>query len=158
MKLDTIGKNIRKFREIKKLRQEDLAEKTDLTTNYIGMIDDETFKANSSINIIFLLSTNFLGLRHKYYAITITVSDDNTQSVIERNYNMEEILKQIALENRTTVGSVKKEIEFAIHEAMNNSQTDSKNFWNELSYDGKEPSVETVIAALVSKVICEINS
>lgn len=104
------------------------------------------------------MSTNFLGLRHKYYAITITVSDDNTQSVIERNYNMEEILKQIALENRTTVVSVKKEIEFAIHEAMNNSQTDSKNFWNELSYDGKEPSVETVIAALVSQVISKINS
>lgn len=39
MKLDTIGKNIRKFREIKKLRQEDLAEKRDLTTNYIGMIE-----------------------------------------------------------------------------------------------------------------------
>ena len=39
MKHDTIGKNIRKFREIKKLRQEDLAEKTDLTTNYIGMIE-----------------------------------------------------------------------------------------------------------------------
>ena len=39
MKLDTIGKNIRKFREIKKLRQEDLAEKTDLTTNYIGMVE-----------------------------------------------------------------------------------------------------------------------
>ncbi len=39
MKLDTIGKNIRKFREIKKLRQEDLAKKTDLTTNYIGMIE-----------------------------------------------------------------------------------------------------------------------
>ena len=39
MKLNTIGKNIRKFREIKKLRQEDLAEKTDLTTNYIGMIE-----------------------------------------------------------------------------------------------------------------------
>lgn len=39
MKLDTIGKNIRKFREIKKLRQKDLAEKTDLTTNYIGMIE-----------------------------------------------------------------------------------------------------------------------
>lgn len=39
MKFDTIGKNIRKFREIKKLRQEDLAEKTDLTTNYIGMIE-----------------------------------------------------------------------------------------------------------------------
>lgn len=32
MKLDTIGKNIRKFRLARKLRQEDLAEKTDLTT------------------------------------------------------------------------------------------------------------------------------
>ena len=39
MKLDTIGKNIRKFRLAKKLRQEDLAEKTDLTTNYIGMVE-----------------------------------------------------------------------------------------------------------------------
>jgi len=37
MKLDTIGKNIRKFRLVKKLRQEDLAEKTGLTANYIGM-------------------------------------------------------------------------------------------------------------------------
>ena len=35
MKLDTIGKNIRKFRLAKKLRQEDLAEKT----NYIGMVE-----------------------------------------------------------------------------------------------------------------------
>ena len=37
MKLDTIGKNIRKFRLARKLRQEDLAEKTDLTTDYIGI-------------------------------------------------------------------------------------------------------------------------
>jgi transcriptional regulator with XRE-family HTH domain len=33
MKLDTIGKNIRKFRLARKLRQEDLAEKTDLGTD-----------------------------------------------------------------------------------------------------------------------------
>jgi transcriptional regulator with XRE-family HTH domain len=39
MKLATIGKNIRKYRLMKKLRQEDLAEKTDLTTNYIGMVE-----------------------------------------------------------------------------------------------------------------------
>lgn len=74
------------------------------------------------------MSTNFLGLRHKYYAITITASDDNTQSVIERNYNMEEILKQIALENGTTVSSVKREIEFAIHEAMNSPQSRATGF------------------------------
>ena len=30
---------IRKFRLARKLRQEDLAEKTDLTTNYIGMVE-----------------------------------------------------------------------------------------------------------------------
>ena len=39
MKLDSIGKNIRKFRLAGKLSQEDLAEKTDLTTNYIGMVE-----------------------------------------------------------------------------------------------------------------------
>lgn len=39
MKLDTIGKNIRKYRLMKKFRQEDLAEKTGLTANYIGMVE-----------------------------------------------------------------------------------------------------------------------
>ena len=39
MKLGTIGKNIRKYRLAKKLRQEDLAEKTGLTANYIGMVE-----------------------------------------------------------------------------------------------------------------------
>lgn len=34
MQLDTIGKNIRKYRLMKKFRQEDLAEKAGLTTNY----------------------------------------------------------------------------------------------------------------------------
>jgi transcriptional regulator with XRE-family HTH domain len=39
MKLATIGKNVRKYRLMKKLRQEDLAEKAGLTTNYIGMVE-----------------------------------------------------------------------------------------------------------------------
>lgn len=54
MKLDTIGKNIRKFREIKKLRQEDLAEKADLTTNYIGMIErgEKISSLETFINIL----------------------------------------------------------------------------------------------------------
>ena len=33
MKLETIGKNIRKYRKQRKLRQDQLAEKTDLSTN-----------------------------------------------------------------------------------------------------------------------------
>ena len=39
VKLETIGKNIRKYRLMKKLRQEDLAEKADLSINYVGAIE-----------------------------------------------------------------------------------------------------------------------
>lgn len=39
MELKTIGKNIRKYRIMKKLRQEDLAEKANLSVNYIGAIE-----------------------------------------------------------------------------------------------------------------------
>ncbi len=39
VRLDTIGRNIRKYRLIRKYRQEDLAEKTGLSTNYIGMFE-----------------------------------------------------------------------------------------------------------------------
>lgn len=39
MNLESIGKNIRKYRLMKKLRQEDLAEKADLSINYIGAIE-----------------------------------------------------------------------------------------------------------------------
>ena len=37
--LNSIGKNIRKYRLMKKLRQEDLAEKADLSINYVGAIE-----------------------------------------------------------------------------------------------------------------------
>ena len=36
---ESIGKNIRKYRLEKKLRQEDLAELSGLRTNYIGMVE-----------------------------------------------------------------------------------------------------------------------
>ncbi|MBR6514819.1 MAG: helix-turn-helix transcriptional regulator [Clostridia bacterium] len=39
MDLKTIGKNIRKYRVMKKLRQEDLAERADLSVNYVGAIE-----------------------------------------------------------------------------------------------------------------------
>lgn len=39
MNLSSIGKNIRKYRIKRKMRQSDLAEKTGLSTNYIGMIE-----------------------------------------------------------------------------------------------------------------------
>lgn len=39
MNLSSIGKNIRKYRQTKKLRQEDLAELTGLSPNYIGALE-----------------------------------------------------------------------------------------------------------------------
>ena len=39
MELESIGRNIRKYRLMKKLRQEDLAELANLINNYIGAIE-----------------------------------------------------------------------------------------------------------------------
>ena len=39
MKLDTIGKNIRKFRLARKLRHQHQKSGADVTTNYIGMVE-----------------------------------------------------------------------------------------------------------------------
>ena len=52
MKLDTIGKNIRKIRVAKKMRQEDLAEKSGLSVTYIGMVE----RAEKTPSLAFLLA------------------------------------------------------------------------------------------------------
>ena len=39
MNFESIGKNIRTYRMKKKLRQEDLAELTELSVTYIGMVE-----------------------------------------------------------------------------------------------------------------------
>lgn len=39
MNMESIGKNLRKYRQMRKLRQEDLAEKVGLSTNYIGAME-----------------------------------------------------------------------------------------------------------------------
>ena len=39
MELESIGRNIRQYRLKKKLRQEDLAEQTGLSTNYVGALE-----------------------------------------------------------------------------------------------------------------------
>lgn len=39
MEFETIGRNIRKYRREKKMRQEDLAEKAGLSTNYVGAVE-----------------------------------------------------------------------------------------------------------------------
>ena len=39
MAFDSIGKNIKKYRLERKMRQEDLAERSGLSTNYVGMVE-----------------------------------------------------------------------------------------------------------------------
>jgi transcriptional regulator with XRE-family HTH domain len=56
---DSIGKNIRKYRLAKKLRQEDLAEQTGLSANYIGMV--ERGEKNPSL-ATFITIINALGV------------------------------------------------------------------------------------------------
>jgi len=98
MKLDTIGKNIRKFREIKKLRQEDLAEKTDLTTNYIGMIErgEKIPSLETFINIL-----NSLGV-----SADMVLSDvlDNGYKV--RDSLLNEKLEKLVPEDRNRIYEV----------------------------------------------------
>ncbi len=74
MNLKTIGKNIRKYRKEKDIRQDKLAEMADLSTNYIGMIERgekvpslETFlKICEALDVsadMLLADTNYNGYR-----------------------------------------------------------------------------------------------
>lgn len=76
MNLKTIGKNIRKYRKEKDIRQDKLAEMADLSTNYIGMIERgekipslETFlKICKALDVsadMLLADTNYNGYRVK---------------------------------------------------------------------------------------------
>jgi transcriptional regulator with XRE-family HTH domain len=62
MRLESIGKNIRKYRLMRKLRQEDLAEKADLSINYVGAIErgEKTPSLESLISIINALGDSLL--------------------------------------------------------------------------------------------------
>ena len=51
MELESIGKHISEFRHLRKLRQEDLAEITGLSTNYIGAVERGE-KIPGSVNIL----------------------------------------------------------------------------------------------------------
>ena len=60
MEFSSIGKNIRKYRLLKKLRQEDLAEKADLSVNYVGAIErgEKTPSLETLIVIINILGVS----------------------------------------------------------------------------------------------------
>ena len=98
MKLATIGKNIRKYRLMKKLRQEDLAEKTGLTANYIGMVERGE-KIPSLETFIKILNT--LGI-----SADMVLSDVLDNGYTIKNSMLNEKLEKLAPEDRNRIYEV----------------------------------------------------
>ena len=59
---------------------------------------------------------------------------------------MKEVIEQIAQENNISVDEVKSEIENAIKRADKNITPESKAFWDILSFEEKEPTIEEFIS------------
>lgn len=98
MKLATIGKNIRKYRLMKKLRQEDLAEKAGLTANYIGMVERGE-KIPSLETFIKILNT--LGV-----SADMVLSDVLDNGYTIKNSMLNDKLEKLAPEDRNRIYEV----------------------------------------------------
>ena len=98
MRLATIGKNIRKYRLMKKLRQEDLAEKAGLTANYIGMVERGE-KIPSLETFIKILNT--LGV-----SADMVLSDVLDNGYTVKNSMLNDKLEKLAPEDRNRIYEV----------------------------------------------------
>ena len=98
MKLETIGKYIREYRLKNKMRQEDLAEKADLSVNYIGMLErGETVPSLET----FITIANALGVS----------ADMLLKDVLDKGYEVKdsllgEKLSTVSPETRETIYDV----------------------------------------------------
>ena len=98
MNLSSIGKNIRKFRLIKKLRQEDLAEKAGLSTNYIGAV--ERGEKLPSLET-FIVIVNALGV-----SADMVLSDVIETGYLVRSSMLNEKIEKLSEEDRARVYDV----------------------------------------------------
>ena len=98
MTLATIGKNIRKYRLMKKMRQEDLAEKAGLTTNYIGMVErgEKIPSLETFINIL-----NALGV-----SADMVLSEVLDTGYTVKNSMLNEKLEKLTPEDRNRIYEV----------------------------------------------------
>lgn len=85
--IETIGKNIRKYRVAKKMRQEDLAEKTGLSSNYIGMLErgEKIPALETFIRILNVLEVSadlvLMDVLHTGYTIKQSLLDEKLSQV-----------------------------------------------------------------------------
>lgn len=98
MNLDSIGKNIRKFRISKGLRQEDIAERASLSTNYVGMIErgEKTPSLETFINIV-----NAIGV-----SSDMVLSDVLINGYIIKDSLLSEKLAKLSIEDRNKIYDV----------------------------------------------------
>ena len=93
MTTDSIGRNIRKYRMEKKMRQEDLAEKTGLSANYIGMLErgEKLPALDTFISILNALGITADAVRcdvlENGYTVKNSLLNDKLQSLPEAERN-----------------------------------------------------------------------
>ena len=98
MKLDSIGKNIKKYRLSKNLRQEDLAELAELSANYIGSLErgEKTPSLPTFIEILNALEAS----------ADIVFSDVLNSGYIVKDSLLHEQLAQLSPEERKRVYNI----------------------------------------------------
>lgn len=109
MKLDSIGRNIRKFRVDKKVRQEDLAEMTNLSATYIGMVErgEKTPSLESFLSIVNALNISadlVLSevLSHKY-EIKASVLNDKIEQLSQKDKMLILDVVETIIENKSNI-------------------------------------------------------
>lgn len=95
MEMETIGRNIKKYRIEKKLRQEDLAGKTNLSANYIGMVErgEKLPSLETFISILNALEIS----------ADMVLADVLKQGYIVKNSLLEENMKKLSQEDRERI-------------------------------------------------------
>lgn len=98
MKYDSIGKHIRKYRLEKKLKQEDLAELSGLSANYIGMVErgQKIPSLESFINIL-----NSLGV-----SADMVLCDELSCGYMTKNTLLHDRISQLSQKDQKTVYAV----------------------------------------------------
>lgn len=96
--IETIGQNIRKYRKEKKLKQEGLAEKCNLSSNYIGLLErgEKTPSLETFIRILNALEVS---------ADLVLVDVLSTGYKVKQSM-LEEKLAQVSLEEREKIFDV----------------------------------------------------
>ena len=105
MGLESIGKNIRKFRHLHKLRQEDLAERTGLSTNYIGAVErgEKIPSLETFIDIVNALSVTsdmlLCDVIHEGYQIKASTLNERLQELPDEDRDRITAVVEVLIEH-----------------------------------------------------------